>query len=392
MSSNTSRHKVTIISYFFYPENKPRAFRTYELARGLANKGYEVEVIIPTYYAANVPVSYHEIEAQYPLITIKTMPSVSKSIDQTKKSVAQKNSRLSKSVTAAVHRLIYFIFPSGRDFGFALKIIRYLRRNPSSASTVISISYPYSVHMGTIISRKLGYLKTGKVIVEFGDTLVGCPALPKSFVHKMIQRFISKNSDFLVTPTQSSIPHFTLYKSEDAVKVISQGYDFSDTRLKPYSVNDVPTFGYAGSFHAKVRNPKIFLDFLSTLEADFRFIVYSSIKDPELVQLFDHYSTLLGDKLVLKGLIPRIEVIEVMSAFDFLIFEENLSENQNPSKIVDYKLTKRPIFSFSEEKLDTDKFAAFMRGDYSKADFDEFNISDFSIDSVVDKYEALLNN
>lgn len=390
-NSSKDNNKVIVVSYFFYPENKPRAFRTFELAKGLAKSGYNVEVVIPTYSLDGELMTYDELTSGYPSLSIRTVGSVRKNISQQKTSVPKaKKSRLPLGLAALFKRFVYFIFPSGKDVVYGWKLFHFFRKNRSSADTVISISYPYSVHMGTIIARKFGFLKVNKVLTEFGDTLVGCPALPNSFIHKWIQRFISKNTNMIVTPTENSIPNFTLYKSKESVKVIPQGYDFNDTRTKEYVKNSVPTFGYAGSFHATARNPKILLQYLSTLEFEFQFIVYSNIKDPDLVSIFDEYGEKLKHKLQIRGLIPRLEVIETMSTFDFLIFEENLSENQNPSKIVDYKLSGRPIFSFSQDNLDTSKFLEFIHADYSDANFEKFNISDYSIDNVVVKFVDLL--
>jgi len=391
LNSNNGNNKVIIVSYFFYPENKPRAFRTFELAKGLAKSGYHVEVVIPTYSLEGKLVTFDELTSNYPSLSIRMIGNVRKNIENRKSPQKSKKSKLPLGVMMWFKRFVHFVFPSGKDFTYAWKVIHFFRKNPSSADTVISISYPYSVHIGTIVARKLGFLKVNKVLTEFGDTLVGCPALPKSFIHKLIQKFISKNTNVIITPTENSLPNFTLYKSKESVKVIPQGYDFSDTKTKEYAKNSVPTFGYAGSFHATARNPKILLQYLSTLDFEFQFIVYSNIKDPDLVSIFDEYGAKLKHKLQVRGLIPRLEVIETMSTFDFLIFEENLSENQNPSKIVDYKLSGRPIFSFSQDNLNESKFLEFIHADYSNADFDKFNISDYSIDNVVEKFVDLLN-
>lgn len=389
-NSNRIDNKVIIVSYFFFPENKPRAFRTFELAKGLSKSGYNVEVVIPTYSLNGELIKYDDLLSDYPSLCIRRLENVRKKLNNNDVRTKNKKSKIPLGVMLLFRRIIYFVFPSGKDSVYGWKLIQYFRKNHSTADTVISISYPYSVHMGTILARKLGFLKVNTVITEFGDTLVGCPALPRSFVHNLIQKFISKNTNTIITPTDKSVANFTLYKSKDHVKVIPQGYDFSDTRTKEYVKNRIPTFGYAGSFHATARNPKILLQYLSTLDFEFKFIVYSNIKDPELVNIFDEYGAKLKDKLQVMGIIPRLEVIESMSTFDFLIFEENLSENQNPSKIVDYKLARRPIFSFSQDKLDQSKFLQFVNADYSNADFDNFDISDYSIDNVVDKFVCLL--
>ncbi len=393
LNMNNSKDKVIIVSYFFYPENKPRAFRSFELAKGLAKSGYKVDLVIPSYSLDGVEINYKDLTSKFPSITIKSLENARKKIETNKKTVSiNDNKKLPIGFVNFLKRLVYFFFPSGKDFIYGWKLFHFFRKNRMSADSIISISYPYSVHMGSIFARKFGFLKSNIILTEFSDTLVGCPALPNSFIHKWIQKFISNNTNIIITPTENSVPNFTLYKSKDKVKVIPQGYDFNDTKIKKYIKNNVPTFGYAGSFHATARNPKIFLEYLSTLDFDFKFIVYSNIKDPDLVRIFNEYQEKLKNKLEIRGLIPRLDVIESMSTFDFLIFEENLSENQSPSKIVDYKLTERPIFSFSQNKIDKSKFIDFINANYSDSDFDSFNISDYSIESVVNKFISLLNS
>lgn len=41
-----------------------------------------------------------------------------------------------------------------------------------------------------------------------------------------------------------------------------------------YKKKPIPTFCYAGVFYDKIRNPQFFLEYLSGLTEDFKFIVY----------------------------------------------------------------------------------------------------------------------
>jgi len=376
--------KILITSFFFYPENKPRAFRTYELAKGLSSSGHDVTVVTPTYDC-----DYSRLNIDYPALILKQIPKVKKQIkfDNTSQKKSRKKSIFNNSI---VKYLFYFFIASGRDAKYAYQLALFLRKNKSEYDVVISISYPYSVHLGTILALALGYIKTKKYFTEFGDTFVGCPALPNSIIHRIYQKIISIWTNCIVVPTDKAIPNFSIYKNEKSIKVIPQGYDFNEVKIEEYSGNSVPTFGYAGSFHAQARNPKIFLEYLSKLDRDFRFVVYSNIKDSVLVEMFDHYKSILGDKLIIRGIIPRLEVLKELSTFDFLIFEENLSNNQSPSKIVDYKLTTRPIFSFSQNELSEIKFSEFLNGDYTNQDYLEFNINDFSINHTIKQYDQLI--
>ena len=41
--------KICIASYYFLPENRPRSYRTFELAREFSRLGHDVTVFIPEY-------------------------------------------------------------------------------------------------------------------------------------------------------------------------------------------------------------------------------------------------------------------------------------------------------------------------------------------------------
>ena len=378
-------HKLLIVSYYFFPENKPRAFRTFELTKGLCEIGFDVTLVVPSYN-----ITYLDLTKKFSNLTILQLPDANKS---QKITISEKKQSKGKStLRILLERSVYALFPSGSDAKYGYQLIQFFRRNRGIYDTVISISYPYSVHFGVVVSKKLKYLKAKSFITEFGDTLVGCPALPKSIVHKILQKFISVNSNYIVTPTHLAIPNLSIYKEKENVKVIPQGFNFSDVKTKEYKKNVIPTFGYAGSFHYTMRNPEILLELLSTLNIDFRFIIYTNLKDNNLVVLFEKYKKKLGEKLVINSVIPRLEVLEKLSTMDFLVFEENVSNNQSPSKIIDYKLTGRPIFSFHQNSINVEKFLEFLNFNFTNQSYMDFKIEDFSIEKVIDKYKALIDS
>ena len=63
MQNNIS---IIIISYNFYPENNPRAFRTFELAKEFKRREIEVDLVIPDYNY-----DYFSIKSEYGLNIIK---------------------------------------------------------------------------------------------------------------------------------------------------------------------------------------------------------------------------------------------------------------------------------------------------------------------------------
>jgi len=72
---------------------------------------------------------------------------------------------------------------------------------------------------------------------------------------------------------------------------------------------------------------------------------------------------------------------------DFLINLNNTSKNQNPSKLIDYALSKRPVFSMSQEEFNKDVFNKYMQGDYSDNIY--FDIESYNIKKIANDFITL---
>jgi hypothetical protein len=103
--------------------------------------------------------------------------------------------------------------------------------------------------------------------------------------------------------------------------------------------------------------------------------VYTETQD-----LLFPYKDKLGDKLVIKNYIPRIELLKELSSMDFLVNISYDPVHQAPSKLIDYYLTGRPIVSSLTSEFNNEIVAAFLKGDYSQTSvFD--NIEKFKIEN-----------
>src|SRR5690606_3328012 len=109
-----------------------------------------------------------------------------------------------------------------------------------------------------------------------------------------------------------------------------------------------PKFLYAGNFFPPGRDPRPFLTYLSTLEIDFEFIIYTKHQD-----LVIPFQKNLGEKLKIKNFIPRQELIDKMKSMDFLVNFSNNTNLQSPSKLIDYAIAGRPILSINNQMIDT---------------------------------------
>lgn len=145
----------------------------------------------------------------------------------------------------------------------------------------------------------------------------------------------------------------------------------------------MPTFIYAGTLIPHIRDPKIFLEYLSNLSINFKFIIYTNNSN-----LIDSFRHILGHKLIIKGYISRIELITEMSRADFLVNIENgVTSVQSPSKLIDYALANRPILSINSYVLDKKKVDEFLSGIYNN----QLKVPDLSIYDIKNVASQFLN-
>ena len=89
--------------------------------------------------------------------------------------------------------------------------------------------------------------------------------------------------------------------------------------------------------------------------------------DPHITSVLDKYQKQLGNKLIIHYSVKRTELLYRLSECHFLINISNTTSTQLPSKLIDYGITKRPVYSFDKQSFNPQVFAAFMHGDYTHA-------------------------
>lgn len=167
--------KILLISYRFYPENDPRAFRTYELAKELAKKKYNVTVLTKNTFS-----NLEEIKKKYNF-KIEEIPSgffLNKSNGSFSKKIVGicKKNKKNNSLAICFKKLFNYLFYS-REIEFSYKIYKYLKKDEEQYDCVISIAVPFACHIGTWLSFK--NKKNTKIILEYGDPFYFNPASEK---------------------------------------------------------------------------------------------------------------------------------------------------------------------------------------------------------------------
>lgn len=351
--------KIVIISNFAINDNTPRAFRAKSLFETLKRLEHEVIFITPN----------DKIQK-------------SKTQDVGKKP----RSSLNNKARNLVSKFLYLILPDGKNFFKSIKLFGRIRQE--NVDLTISIGLPFTVHFMTALSILTGRLKTKKAVADYGDPYSSNPSINKPFYAKHLERWTLKSFDKISVPNKNSIPAYTNLVPIEQIITIPQGYNIKQDFSENYSENKISCFCFAGNLYKKIRNPSTFLQYLTTIQDDFEFHIYTDFRNTETMEILRPFKEKLKGKLILHSQVQRETCIEIMSRMEFLVNFSNKSSTQTPSKIIDYTLSSRPFINISQEQSTFDEFDKFLKKDYSK--FTMPDISDFDEVLVSEKFLKIL--
>lgn len=348
---------ILIVSSTFYPKNSPRSFRTTELAKEFSRCGHKVTVIIP-----QNNYEYSRFLESYPML-FKYYHCPEERRVFTRISI----------IDRIIFRLMnqFFDYP---DIGLR-KYLRKSIKDEKGYDLLITIAVPHEIHweFGKLYSKGICAAKTW--VADCGDSFMFNRAknYKPPFYFKHLEKTWCKYCDYITVPLESEkenyYPEFV-----EKIRVIPQGFDFSELNGNLESPhNEVPTFAFSGTFIPNLRDPRPILDYLCSLNRDFKFIVFTKQNE-----LFAPYIDRLGSRLELREFIPRNELLQELKKCDFLLNIDNGKAKGRPSKLIDYALSGRPILSLNSTELDKHLIDLFLDGDYSMqyeiGDIEQFNI------------------
>jgi hypothetical protein len=274
-----------------------------------------------------------------------------------------------------------FEYPAIRYF---FEIPRYFKREVNY-DLLISIAAPHPIHWGCCKAFKNNKNLAGKWIADCGDPYMGDTAslLRHPFYFKYFECNFCKTADYITIPVESALnAYYPQFRNK--IKIIPQGFDLSEiSKYRNQVDNKVPTFAYAGTFYLNYRDPRALLDFLCSLNIDFRFVIYAKMSS-----FLSPYVDVLKDKLIVRDFIPREELLEVLSQMDFLINFDNDTDVQSPSKLIDYFIVDRPVLSITKN-FQTDSFMQFLNKDYSNRLIID-NLEKYDIKNVAKQFIELV--
>ncbi|WP_159800585.1 glycosyltransferase [Flavobacterium sp. MK4S-17] len=364
--------KVLIVAKSFFPMLSPRAFRATELVKELARQGHDVTVYIPKEDSVHL-----EFEKEHNIVI--------KDLGKNKfPEITFSGGGVSGTIKRGLKRALGLLleYPDVQLVGRVSKALK----NESGYDLLISIAVPYPIHWGVAASIGKSHKPAKVWVADCGDPYMGdiSDSFKKLFYFKYVEKWFFKKTDYISIPIESAkkgyYPEF-----HKKMVIIPQGFNFDEVDKGSYTPNPVPTFIYAGGFIPGFRDPVPFLKELVTIDKPFKFIIYT--KNNTLIKPF---ISQLGDKLEVRPYINRNELLKILSQADFLVNFNNADVIQSPSKLIDYKLSGRPILNVEYSSVDRKVIDEFFDANYSNAHKID-NIDDYNIKNVAKKFLELTN-
>lgn len=353
--------KIAILTAVFHPELHPRAFRAYELAKEYAIQGHDVEVFLLT----RIKGFDYEQLSQELHIKITILPLYTRELGA--ENIFQQTNPLLRWIHWGYRWLLEYLL-AGNLFAYSTRIAECLKHEMQQKDMVIALSTPFMNLLGLAkyVHAHKAQSKT-IYIADSGDPFYYSQQTKRALYFKWIEKWVYRHFDYLSIPTSDAIPAYAPLIPREKIQIIPQAFNMRDVHLSPAPTSDIPTFAYAGVFYQDIRNPEFLFKHLCTLTEDFRFHVYLRHRDPHITSVLDKYQKQLGEKLIIHYSVKRTDLLYRLSECHFLINISNTTSTQLPSKLIDYGITKRPVYSFDKQSFNPQVFAAFMHGDYTHA-------------------------
>lgn len=364
-----NKKKILIVSACFFPENSPRSFRTTELANEFARQGHEVVVCFP---AGGADYSSYEMDHH---LRIRDLGSLKW------KSIELKGGTIQFALRRVIRRLLLNLF-EWPDIELLFKVARLLK-SESNYDILISVAAPHPIHWGVAKARRRDHEIARVWVADCGDPYMGdrMDTFRKLFYFKYLEKWFCRKADFITIPVKQAITGY--YREfHEKIRIVPQGFRFDKSYLTDNVWNDPVRFAYAGNLIPVKRDPKPFLEYLCSIEKDFRFVLFTS-----KVELILPYKEKLKDKLLIRDYVPRDLLLPELASMDFLVNFDNNTSVHSPSKLIDYALTGRPILNIKAD-FDPCIVSAFLNRDYSHAYVVE-NMEQYNIEKVATDFLSL---
>jgi hypothetical protein len=369
--------KVLIVSYYFYPEITPRAFRTTELAKEFARQDNVVKVLTKP---VNVPKQIELAESfgfDLDFFSAKPMDFRAK----------WKSGVLGKFAILVNRFLAQFL--DHPNFGIKRIVQKAFSNEISSADydLVISIAHPHAVHWGLSQVIKRLERRSFTWVADCGDPFMRAQNLnyQRPFYFWYYEILFCETADWITVPFLQAKEGY-LKKYHNKIKVIPQGFSFEDIDFVEDSHakhKGVVKIGYAGTLVKERRDPKELIEYLDSKGVKYEFHIYTN-----KASLLKHIIRECQGEIILHPYVDRLTLLKNLQKLDFVVNFQNKGINQLPSKLIDYALIKKPILDVKYGSLNEALTDEFINGDYRNK-YEINNLEEYNIKNVISKFEML---
>lgn len=350
----------------------PRAHRTTELIKELSRRGYSITV-----YAVLGKYDYQRFENKYN-VKIKNIDIFFQKHPYNSDADG-KRTFIDKVLGKLLGKIAEF-----PNIEFLFRISKIIKSEPTH-DVLLTIADPHQIHWGAAKAKKRFNEKFPNLwIADCGDPFMGNGKSKNHFKYfSYFEKKFCERCDFITVPVEEALDGY--YKEyHEKIKVIPQGFSFELDANQDEPKNSIVTFAFAGTFYPGIRNPTTFLNFLSRLDIDFMFVIYTRYTD-----LIDRFKVALANKIEIREPIDRVDLIKELKKMDFLLNIENVeTKTQIPSKLIDYGIAGRPILSINPNHFEDTLILDFLFKNYDKKlqikDLEKYHIS-----NVTDRFVEL---
>jgi hypothetical protein len=355
------KKRILIVSFNFWPEQNPRSFRAYELAKEFNRRRYLVTVItkklnldrgIPEpFNLIEVPSEEEDINLHLPRIPQKQASGCYSDVSE-----YIKNGKVAEIKIPQIFQFWkYFIWPSFRHYRFCKKCLTKLLplRSKFEFDLTISVALPIVSHLLTYKLQKYGF-QLGTIVADYGDPFTFNPAYSFSVNNYFHERKLMSCYDFITVPTAKAMESYTkLGFDAKKIRIIPQGFSFelTETSSSNQDLNFIklkkPSIIYGGRFYENIRDPENFFKALQIINSEGSSLycyIFTNLREPYAKFLHDKYALNRNGLISFVDTVSRDNFLKLLKQTDYAVNFLNKSDCQEPSKTIDYALTEVKTF------------------------------------------------
>lgn len=348
--------KIHILTGHFHPQVHPRAFRSHELATELARQGHDVTVTSLT----TIRCFDYEAYARETGVKVRLMGLYEESPQKSR----GRNSAAGVSWAGRLYRFLLTYLLDGATIFQARRISRRLHID-SDTQMVIALSTPFMCQYGlSLYMRRQAH--SFVAVADSGDPFYLSHQNRRAPWFRGIERRVYQTFRFLCIPTEAALPAYKGLLPQEKIRIIPQGFRM-DNLPQGHVPHDGPVrFAYAGVFYWDIRNPEFIFRYLNGVSEPFEFHIYMRFQDALVDSLLGRYPH-LHSRVVMHYAVPHDALLSELCSMHFLLNIENAHSTQLPSKLIDYGMAGRPIFSCNESNFRPERLHGFLHGQYEGA-------------------------